>query len=174
MSLKEGNEMKRILVAITLAAVLMLAACSGSSSALASAGSTNWPAFTVCVDDQASTGYDSEFVSLILMYDWNAEVTVDCAAPDVFVTIVNPGYNLGYWVADGWIYEVGGPIWLNSQVLDYAPNTFRAVLDHEVGHHFGLQHVHTRSVMSDQGRYMPTEQDIAQFADAFYAPRIGR
>ena len=32
MSLKEGNDMKRILVAIALAAVLMLAACSGSSS----------------------------------------------------------------------------------------------------------------------------------------------
>jgi len=165
--------MKRILVAIALAAVLMLAACSGSSSALASAGSTNWPAFTVCVDDQASTGYDSEFVSLILMYDWNAEVTVDCATPDVFVTIVNPAPGSSYEIYDGWIYKVGGPIWVNSK-QSAGPNTFRAVLDHEVGHHFGLQHNHIRSVMNPYERHMPTEQDVWDLADAFYAPRIGR
>lgn len=123
-------------------------------------------AFTVCVVDEANLGVDSIQAAAILAEDWGVTVTTDCAQPDVLVTIVNPGYNLDHWVADGWIYEIGGPVWINSQALDISPFNFRCVLDHEIGHHFGLQHVKTASVMTIYGRYLPTVDDKAQLVEA--------
>ena len=179
--------MKRILVAIILALSLLL---FRSTSVDAQQGQAQAPyidamgeaavqlygagavsglmepaAFTVCVVDEANIGVDSIQAAAILARDWEVQVTVDCVQPDVFVTIVNPGYGLDHWVADGWIYEIGGPVWINSQALDISPFNFRCVLDHEIGHHFGLQHVETMSVMTIYGRYLPTASDKAQLEE---------
>jgi len=121
------------------------------------------PAFTVCVIDEAGVGFDSIKAAGWLSRDWKKNIIVDCGTPDVLITVCNPGYG-NDWYAMGWIYEVGGPIWLNSRALGYAPFNFRVALSHEVGHHFGMQHVDGVSVMNPSPIYLPTVADRAHLS----------
>lgn len=150
-----------------IALILGIATCGAYAPTAAAPTRVCTPQFTVCAVDEANTGIDSRWVARLLSSDWNAHVTVDCEEPDVFLTIVHLGYGRSEWHPHGWIYEVGGPIWVDARVLGYANGmaSFRAAIDHEVGHVFGMQHVETPSVMSTRGQYMPTLDDWMLLAE---------
>jgi len=151
-----------------IALILGIAAC-GAPPAMAHACT---PQFTVCAVDEANTGIDSRWVARLLAGDWNAHVSVDCENPDVFLTIVHLGYGRAEWHPSGWIYEVGGPIWVDARVLGQPDGMarFRAAIDHEVGHVFNMQHVEYPSVMSVRGQYMPTLNDWTRLAEILCQP----
>lgn len=155
-----------------IALILGIATCGAYAPTAAAPARVCTPQFTVCVVDEANTGIDSRWVARLLSSDWNAHVSVDCEAPDVFLTIVHLGYGRSEWHPRGWIYEVGGPIWLDARVLGWSNGVayFRAALNHEVGHVFGMQHDDTASFMSSPGPSLPTLADWINLAEILCPP----